>query len=518
MTAPLDEGPAAPVSASPVRDPRLSNKDLAPVERQTWGVYNFVAFWMTDVHSVAGYTTAGSLFALGLPGWQVFVALIAAVALSYVLANLVAEPSQRTGAPYPVVCRLSFGVLGANIPAVLRGINAAAWYGMQTYLAANAVTLLMVKLFPSMVPYADAGTHGLFGLSLVGWATFLGVWTAQALIFWHGMDFIRAFVDWAGPAVYAVMIALCGWLVCQSGWSAVRLDLGGARQPKTLAETLLAMAGAVGLVVSYFGGPVLNFGDFARYGKSMRAIRVSGFFGLPVNFLFFSILVVATASLTAPVFGELIVDPNELVARIPNSTAMAIGVLTVLIATVGINIVANFVSPAFDFSNVRPQRISWLGGGMIAAAASVCVAPWKLVANPAAIHNTLETLGAFLGALYGVLVVDYYLVRRGRIVPQDLYSMSEDGSYWYKRGFNPAAIAAAAVGGATAVACVLAGGPAEPPVLRALAQCSWFVGAALAGACYWFLARPPASADAPTRAVDRFAAVAVSKSTPENWP
>ncbi|MGL6236327.1 MAG: NCS1 family nucleobase:cation symporter-1 [Segniliparus sp.] len=505
MTAVLGEESAAPAAAAR-RDPRLSNKDLAPVEQQNWGVYNFVAFWMTDIHSVAGYTTAGSLFALGLAGWQVFVALIVAVALSYALANLVAEPSQRTGAPYPVVCRLSFGVLGANIPAILRGINAVAWYGMQTYLAANAVTLVLVKLFPSLVPYAEAGAHGFLGLSALGWATFMGVWTAQALIFWHGMDFIRKFVDWAGPAVYAVMIVLCGWLVYQAGWGAVNFNLsehsnlsehgglGGADQPKTVAGAAFAMVGAVGLVVSYFGGPVLNFGDFARYGKSMRVIRTSGFFGLPVNFLFFSLLVVATASLTAPVFGELVVDPNGVVVRIPNSTAMVVGVLTILVATVGINIVANFVSPAFDFSNVRPQRISWLGGGMIAAVASVFIAPWKLIENPTAIHYTLETLGAFLGALYGVLVVDYYLVRRRRIVPEDLYSMSETGSYWYTRGFNPTAIAATAFGGAVAVACVLAGGPEAAPVLHMIAQCSWFVGAALAGLAYWVLARPSARA------------------------
>ena len=490
MTAVLNKEPTAP--AAPARDPRLTNADLAPVERQDWGVYNFIAFWMTDVHSVAGYTTAGSLFALGLAGWQVLVALIAAVLISYALANLVAEPSQRTGAPYPVVCRISFGVLGANIPAILRGINAVAWYGMQTYLAANAVTLVLVKLFRGLAPYADASAHGFLGLSAVGWTTFMGVWTAQALIFWRGMDFIRKFVDWAGPAVYAVMIILCGWLVYQAGWGAVRLDLGGQGSEKTWIGSLCAMVGAIGLVVSYFGGPVLNFGDFAKYGKSMKVIRTSGFFGLPVNFLFFSLLVVATASLTAPVFGELVVDPNEVVVRIPNSTAMVIGVLTILIATVGINIVANFVSPAFDFSNARPQRISWLGGGMIAAFASVFIAPWKLIENPAAIHYTLETLGAFLGALYGVLVVDYYLVRRRRIVPDDLYSMAEDGSYWYTRGFNLKAVAATAFGGAVAVACVLVGGPGSPIALHTLAQCSWFVGAALAGLAYRLIAQGPA--------------------------
>ncbi|WP_041407514.1 NCS1 family nucleobase:cation symporter-1 [Segniliparus rotundus] len=483
MPAALDEDVVAG------HDPRLTNADLAPTRRQNWGVYNFVAFWMTDVHSVAGYTAAGSLFALGLAGWQVFVAIMVAVVALYGLSNLVAEPSQRTGAPYPVVCRLSFGVLGAKIPAVLRALNAVAWYGMQTYLAANAVTLALVKLFPSARAYADAGEHGFLGLSAVGWATFLMVWGAQTLIFWHGMDFIRRFIDWAGPAVYAVMIALCGWLIQQTGWGAIRFDLSGGEGQQSWAASLCAMVGAVGLVVSYFGAPVLNFGDFAKYGKSMRVVRTSGFFGLPVNFLFFSLLVVVTASLTVPVFGEMVADPNGVVTRIPNSTAVVIGVLTILIATVGINIVANFVSAAFDLSNVKPQRISWLGGGMAAAAASVFIAPWKLIENPAAFHVTAETLGAFLGALYAVLVVDYYLVRRRRIVADDLYSMSETGSYWYTRGFHLPAIAATAVGAASAAACVVADDPGASLAVRTLAQCSWFVGASIGGLAYWLLAR-----------------------------
>jgi NCS1 family nucleobase:cation symporter-1 len=483
MHLPLDEDLDAR------HDSRLTNADLAPTRRQNWGVYNFVAFWMTIVHSVAGYTAAGSLFALGLAGWQVFVAIMAAVFALYGLSNLVAEPSQRIGAPYPVVCRLSFGVLGAKIPAVLRALNAVAWYGMQTYLAANAVTLVLVKLFPPLRVYADAGTHGFFGLSAVGWATFLGVWSAQTLIFWHGMDFIRRFIDWSGPAVYAVMVALCGWLIHQAGWGAIRFDLSGGGGHQGWAASLCAMVGAFGLLVSYFGAPVLNFGDFAKYGKSMRVVRTSGFFGLPVNFLFFSLLVVVTASLTVPVFGEMVADPNEVATRIPNSTAVVIGVLTILVATVGINIVANFVSAAFDFSNLKPQRISWLSGGIIAATASVFIAPWKLIENPAAFHGTAETLGAFLGALYAVLVVDYYLVRRRNIVPCDLYSMSETGSYWYTRGFHLPAIAATAVGAVSAAACVVADSPEASLALRTLAQCSWFVGAGIAGLTYWSLLR-----------------------------
>ena len=182
---------------------------------------------------------------------------------------------------------------------------------------------------------------------------------------------------------------------------------------------------------------MLNYGDFARYGKSFAAVKKGNFLGLPVNFLVFALLVVITAAATLPVFGELIIDPVETVARLDNTFAVVLGALTFMIATVGINIVANFVSPAFDFSNVNPQKISWRMGGMIAAVGSVLITPWNLYSSPEIIHYTLDTLGAFIGPLYGVLIADYYLVKKQQVVVDDLYTLRPDGTYHYTQGLQP---------------------------------------------------------------------------------
>src|SRR5882672_9015045 len=202
----------------PDYDLRLTNEDLAPLGKQSWTSYNIFAFWMSDVHSVGGYVTAGSLFALGLASWQVLIALLVGITIVYFLCNLVAKPSQQAGVPYPVVCRASFGVLGANIPAIIRGLIAVAWYGIQTYLASSAFMLLALHLAPHLAPYADVKLHGFAGLSTLGWVAFMTMWVLQALVFWHGMESIRKFIDWAGPAVYVVMGLLCGWLVWKAGW------------------------------------------------------------------------------------------------------------------------------------------------------------------------------------------------------------------------------------------------------------------------------------------------------------
>src|SRR3990170_4424572 len=204
-----------PAVAEPDYDPRLTNDDLAPLREQTWGSYNIFAFWMSDVHSVGGYVTAGSLFVLGLSSWQVLISLVVGISIVYVFCNLVAKPSQATGVPYPVICRTVFGVLGANIPAIIRGLIAVAWYGIQTYLASAALNIVLIKLFPGLGPYADVDQYGFLGLPLLGWFSYAVLWVLQAAVFWTGMESIRRFIDFCGPAVYVVMFLLCGYLIAE---------------------------------------------------------------------------------------------------------------------------------------------------------------------------------------------------------------------------------------------------------------------------------------------------------------
>ncbi len=182
--------------------------------KQTWSSYNIFAFWMSDVHSVGGYVTAGSLFALGLASWQVLIALLVGITIVYFLCNLVAKPSQQTGVPYPVVCRSPFGVLGANIPAIIRGLIAVAWYGIQTYLASAALDIVLLKLFPGLAPYADVEQYG-FTRPVRCWAGAASCCcgSCRPRVFWRGMESIRKFIDFCGPAVYVVMFLLCGYLL-----------------------------------------------------------------------------------------------------------------------------------------------------------------------------------------------------------------------------------------------------------------------------------------------------------------
>ncbi|PZE35381.1 NCS1 family nucleobase:cation symporter-1 [Curtobacterium sp. MCPF17_031] len=492
--------PTAPAGAGLIKpgyDPALTNEDLAPLRKQTWTSYNVFAFWMSDVHSVGGYVTAGSLFALGIASWQVLVALVVGILIVQVFANLVAKPSQRTGVPYPVINRAVFGVLGANVPAIIRGLIAMAWYGVQTFLAAQSLNIVFLKFIPGAAALLEPS---FLGLNALGWISYAVLWVAQGALFWMGMDAIRKFIDWAGPAVYVVMIALAVYLVATAGIGNISLTLSvGA--PMSFGASIPVMLSAIALVVSYFSGPMLNFGDFSRYGRSFAAVKRGNMLGLPINFLFFSILTVLCASATVPVFGKLITDPIETVQAIGAPFAILLGGLTFVTATVGINIVANFISPAFDFSNVAPRRISWRMGGMIAAVGSVLLTPWNWYGNDQAILYTLGVLGALIGPLFGILIAGYYIVGKQRVAVDDMYSKDPAGRYWYRKGFNPNAIWTLVTTGAVSVASAVL--PPALGVVPWLSSYSWFIGCGLGLVVFWALERrspamPLLDADDPT--------------------
>ncbi|MGH8727396.1 MAG: NCS1 family nucleobase:cation symporter-1 [Burkholderiales bacterium] len=473
---------------------RLYNKDLAPLKERTWGTYQIFCMWMSDVHSVGGYLFAASLFALGLAAWQVLVCLLVGIVMVMFLTNLVAKAGVDLGTPFPVVCRLSFGVLGANIPAIIRGVIAVAWYGIQTYVASKALIVVVLKFFPQFTPYEQVY---FLGLSYMGWFAFMTMWFFQFVVFYGGMKTITHFIDWAGPGVYVVMFLLAGWIVYKAGWENINFTLADVKYTGWAA--FWQMMVAIALVVSYFSGPMVNFSDFSRFAYNMGAVKKGNFWGHPVNYLAFAIVTVITTSGTMSVFGQYIHDPVEIVARIDSTTAAVIGAATFLIATIGINIVANFVGPAYAFSSVAPKHITFIGGGMITAIAAMFVMPWHLFNTPVVIHYTLGTLGAAIGPLYGILVADYAVVKHAHLFPDELFSDKPTGHYWYKDGYNPVAIKSLIAGSLAGMLFVFI------PALQVLSAFSWFIGVAVGGGTYvWMMRRGGVAQERDQRARMKF--------------
>ena len=467
--------------------PRLYNEDLAPVEERDWGVYSLFAMWMSDVHSIGGYTFAAGLFFLGLVAWQVFAALLVGIVVVYFLMNLTGIAGMRHGIPYPVLARVSFGVFGANLPALIRAVVAIFWYGIQTYLASVAAVLLAVQISPGLAPLAEPAS-GFLGLSALGWICFLFLWVVQLAILTRGMDMVRRYQDVAGPLVYVVMFALAGWILYKAGWS---LDLNLSSKQLSTGQAIFAFFTAIALIVAYFSTLLLNFCDFSRFAPDEATVKKGNFLGLPVNFFLFSLTTVIVTAGSIAVYGEAITDPVALVARLDNPVVLVIGALTFVVATIGINIVANFVSPAYDLANVAPKYISFARGGVIAAVGALFTMPWKIYGSPVAVNYFLGALGAFLGPLFGILIADYYLLKKGRVSVPDLYTTDPGGQFWYQGGINLRAVAA------FVPSAMLTSTLALLPAFSQVAAFSWFIGVVVGGGLYLVLMRgAPASVPA----------------------
>ncbi|GAA1112899.1 NCS1 family nucleobase:cation symporter-1 [Nocardiopsis composta] len=485
-TAAGPAGPAAAPDTAPpdgpdlaVRDPDpgLYNEDLAPLPRakRSWGAFEIFNVWTNDIQSLFGYTLAATLFiSSGLNGWAVFAGIVLSGLIVMVLCDLVGRPSVKYGVPYAVLARASMGVRGTQFPTLIRGVTAMFWYGAQTYFASTAVALLITALF-------GPGPEGTFlGLSAVGWTAYIVVAVFQLALFGKGMSWIGTFLNWAGPAVYAVMGALMAAIWVMAGGDLLS-ELGtvfaGSGEPE--GGTVAAFSAVVGTMTAYFAAVVVNYGDFSRFVRTERSMRIGNLLGLPVSLAVFSFLTLVITAGTSVLYGEALTNPADIVDRVDNVWLTVVAALTFFVATVGINLVANFVPPAYGLANLMPSRISARTGGVITAAVGFVIgALWVAFIEDVGISAFVDTLGAVLAPLYGIIVADLYLIRRGRLNLDALYSAAPDGEYHYSKGWNTRAMAAFLLASVFSVTALWT------PALTDWSGFTWLVGALLGGALH----------------------------------
>jgi len=464
------------------RDRRLYNSDLAPTpdKNKNWGWFEIFNVWANDVQSLFGYTLAASLFlTYGLNGWAVFLAIILAGFFIMWLVNLSGKPSVKHGIPYPVFARASMGVMGANFPAMVRGIVAMFWYGAQTYFASTAVALLIKGITGS------SGSGDFLGMNNIEWISFIFVAGFQIYLFWNGIDLIRKFLNFAGPAVYAVMILLMimiwakagGGLLSEAGniFSGVGSYDGGA---------FAAFVAIFGTMVAYFAAVVINFGDFARFVKNEKEMKKGNLWGLPGNIVLFSFIALMVTAGTVSVFGETLTNPTEMVERVGNMGLTVIAAFAFFAATIGINMVANFVPPAYDLANLIPSKINFRIGGLITAILGFIIgAFWVSTISQIGMFPFVNTLGAILAPVYGIMIVDYYVIKKQRLDVNDLLTGSKNGKYYYDGGWNKKAFIAWIIAGVFSVLTVW------HPSLSSLGGYAWIIGAALGSVIHLMMSR-----------------------------
>ena len=430
--------------------------DLAPTpsNKKNWGWFEIFNVWANDVQSLFGYTLAASLFiASGLNGWAVFLALILAGFFIMWLVNLSGKPSVKHGIPYPVFARVSMGVFGANFPAMARGLVAMFWYGAQTYAASTAVALLITALT------GNPGSEMFLGMTGFMWVSFIFVSAFQVFLFWQGIDLIRKFLNFAGPAVYVVMILLMitiwakvgGNLLSEVGNIFSSGERSGGFEGLGSFGAFLAV---FSIMVGYFAAVVVNFGDFARFVKNEDEMKKGNLYGLVGNVILFSFITLMITGGTIALFGELIAQPTDMVAKIDNTLLTIVAAFAFFAATVGINMVANFIPPAYDLANLMPSKINFRTGGLITAGFGFVIgALWVSVITKMGMFPFVNTLGAILAPVFGIMITDYYIVKKQKIDVDALFKEGK-GKYWYNDGFNIKAMIAWILSGYVAIGSV----------------------------------------------------------------
>ena len=439
------------------RSSKLYNKDLAPTpsKDKKWGWFEIFNVWANDVQSLFGYTLAASLFlASGLNGWAVMLALVLAGFFIMWLVNLSGKPSVKHGIPYPVFARVSMGVFGANFPAMARGIVAMFWYGAQTYAASTAVALLITGLT------GIEGEPMLLGMSGVMWISFIFVSAFQVYLFWQGIDLVRRFLNFAGPAVYVVMVVLMIAIWAKAGGGLLtevgNIFSGGARSGGFEGlGSFGAFLAVFSIMVGYFAAVVINFGDFARFVKNEDEMKKGNLWGLVGNVVFFSFITLMITGGTIAIFGEYVASPTDMVAKVDNLLLTIIAAFAFFAATVGINMVANFVPPAYDLANLIPSKINFRMGGLITAIFGFIIGGlWVSTITKMGLFPFVNTLGAILAPVFGIMITDYYIIKKQKINVDDLFSDSKSGKYYYNDGFNGKGMLAWVLSGYIAVGTV----------------------------------------------------------------
>jgi NCS1 family nucleobase:cation symporter-1 len=462
----------------------LWNADLAPtpLARRTWSTYHIAALWIGMSVVITTYTLASGLMQQGMTWWQAMMTILLGNVIVLVPMILNAHAGTKYGVSFPVLCRASFGVRGANIPAMLRAMVACGWFGIQTWIGALALNALLVAALPA---WANLG----IGI----WISFAIFWAVQVWIIVNGLEGIKKLEGWSAPLLLGGGALLLGWAIVRGG-GLVHILSESVRLQTTHVPFWRLFPAALTANVGYWATLSLNIPDFTRYARSQRSQALGQALGLPATMTAFAFIGVAVTSATIVLFGEAIWDPVALIARIGSAPVIIFGALVVLLAQLTTNMAANVVSPANDFSSLAPRRISYVTGGLITATIGIVMMPWKLYADAAAyIFTWLIGYSSLMGAIGGILIADYWIFRRRQLSTVDLFKV--EGRYTYSNGVNPRAVIALVIAvlpvvpGFLRAATTPGGNVANPTLLDELYTYAWFVTFGTSFVVYLLLAR-----------------------------
>ncbi len=475
------------VSRSP-----LWNRDLAPttIKQRTWSTWNIAALWIGMSVVITTYTLAGGFIEAGMNWWQAMITILLGNTIVLIPMILNAHAGTKYGVSFPVLSRAAFGTRGANIPAMLRAIVACGWFGIQTWIGGTAIDALFGVMFPAWNASLSAT---ILDVALHTWIAFFLFWGIQVVIILKGVEGIKYLETWSAPLLLAGGLILLIWAASRAGGLGRVLTESSALQ-KQQGEFWHIFPGALTASVGYWATLSLNIPDFTRYARSQKSQMLGQALGLPLTMTAFAFIGVAVTSATLLIYGVAIPNPVDLMARFDSVAIILFATAVIFAAQITTNMAANVVSPSNDFSNLNPRRISYVTGGLITAIIGILMMPWKLMASMGAyIFTWLIGYSGLMGAIAGILICDYWVLRKQQLDLEGLFD--PHGPYSYDSGFNWRAIVALCLAVAPVVpgflrAATTPGGQvSDPNFFDSLYTYAWFVTFALGFGIYYVLTR-----------------------------
>lgn len=474
------------VSASP-----LWNRDLAPttIRERTWSTWNIAALWIGMSVVITTYTLAGGFVEAGMNWWQAMITILLGNTIVLIPMMLNAHAGTKYGVSFPVLCRASFGTRGANVPAILRAIVACGWFGIQTWIGGTALDALFGVMSPSWNNLL--GGASVLEVAVHTWLAFFLFWGIEVFIIFKGVEGIKHLETWSAPLLLAGGAALLAWAAWRAGGLGRVLAESSALQ-KQQNSFWIIFPGALTASVGYWATLSLNIPDFTRYARSQRSQVLGQALGLPLTMTAFAFIGVAVTSATLLIYGVAIPNPVDLMQRFDSIAVVLFATVIIFAAQLTTNMAANVVSPSNDFSNLNPKLISYVMGGLITALIGVVMMPWKLMSSMSEyIFTWLIGYSGLMGAIAGILICDYWVLRRQRLDLAALYDPR--GRYSYSNGFNWRALVALVasilpvVPGFLRAATTPGGQVARPDFFDTLYTYAWFVTFALGFILYFIL-------------------------------
>ena len=467
----------------------LWNRDLAPttIKERTWSTWNIAALWIGMSVVITTYTLAGGFIEAGMNWWQAMITILLGNTIVLVPMILNAHAGTKYGVSFPVLSRAAFGTKGANVPAMLRAIVACGWFGIQTWIGGTALDALFGYMFPAW----NSLSATLFDVQLHTWLGFFLFWGIQVVIILKGVEGIKYLETWSAPLLLVGGLVLLVWAAWRAGGLGRVLTESAALQ-KQQNEFWRIFPGALTASVGYWATLSLNIPDFTRYARSQKSQMLGQAFGLPLTMTAFAFIGVAVTSATLLIYGVAIPDPVELMRRFDSVLIILFATAVIFAAQLTTNMAANVVSPSNDFSNLNPRLISYVTGGLITAVIGILMMPWKLMASMGAyIFTWLIGYSGLMGAIAGILICDYWVIRKQRLDLEGLFD--PHGPYSYGNGFNWRALAALVIAivpvvpGFLRAATTPGGRVSNPAFFDHLYTYAWFVTFALGFVIYYVL-------------------------------